>query len=57
MTKIARRALMYATVSGCAQAPVVKDDDQKTPKKAKKKRPAFVAHDGGAAPKTKAKSK
>ena len=28
MTTIARRALMYATVSGCAQAPVIRDVDQ-----------------------------
>ena len=28
MTTIARRALMYATVSGCAQAPVIRDADR-----------------------------
>ena len=57
MTKITRRALMYATVSGCAQAPAIRDAEQQTPKRGKKKRPALVAHEGAAAPKTKARSK
>ena len=60
MTKIVRKSLMYATVSGCAQAPVVRDDDRRKSPNKPSQRVKLDSHDGtapGAAPKTQTKSK
>ena len=56
MTKIARRSLMYATVSGCAQAPVVRDTDQDSAAKTARGPSDEAVQPSAAASKTKPKS-